>query len=94
MFGFRKRKAAAAAQAEVPRKGRLRIMDRIEGDRVVEWDVEVAPTVAECEEMFNAKRAEGYLGYSMDEKSGKGEMLLTFDPQAEEIVMSMPLVAG
>lgn len=71
----------------------LHILDGT-GDTRTEWSATDAETIAFAETQFAEKRAQGYLAYSVPSDGSTGEVLHSFDPSAEAIVLSPPLVGG
>ena len=62
-------------------------------DRTGDTAVEFAPgETQEAEELFNESRAQGYaaVGY----KDGSGEVVHSFDPSCDEIILRPPMVGG
>lgn len=72
--------------------GELAIMSD-EGDTSVKWNRNSPPEVAAARSTFDALRGKGYLAYRLVGDGTKGEQLLTFDPDAERIILS-PAMAG
>lgn len=72
--------------------GMLYVLDHT-GDTRIGWDVNNAASVAEARRMFNELRGHNYVVYKKT-GDGTGAQIRDFDPTAEEIVMSPPLVGG
>lgn len=73
--------------------GKISFMDR-SGHTEVAWNTDLEETVAAANERFNALLAgpEKYNAYDMS--GGLGTPIKTFNPQADEILMVPPYVAG
>lgn len=66
-----------------------------EGHAEFKWDKKNAQDVEDARQYFIKKKAEGYLAYRIDPKTGdKGEVLKEFDPSAERIILLPPLKGG
>lgn len=75
--------------------GEMAVMDR-SGDLKVIWDKnnpdEVEAARKQFEELTSKKR---FLAYRVEGKKGeKGEVIRTFDPDAERIILAPPMVGG
>lgn len=64
---------------------KLTVMTPRDGDKVVEVDVE---------QEFSRLVARNYAAYRIDPKTGDGEQIREFDPDASEILLAPPLVGG
>ena len=64
---------------------KLTVMTPQDGDKVVEVDVE---------QEFDRLMAENYAAYRIDPKTGNGEQIREFDPDATEILLAPALVGG
>ena len=73
--------------------GELRILDRT-GDTKIIWDSAQDDEVAAARKMFTDLRKKGYLAYTVGKKGEKGEVITTFDPDAERIIMAPAMVGG
>ena len=79
-------------------KGQLRVMFPLgakasPGDQVVEWDTEVQETVDRAAATFAQLLLSGHVGFAT--AGGQTDRRLEeFDPTAERIVMTMPMVGG
>lgn len=72
--------------------GMICVLDHT-GDTRTEWDVNDVASVCEARKVFNEFRERNYIAYKKTGE-GTGEQVRDFDPTAEEIVMSRPLVGG
>ena len=70
----------------------LRILDQ-NGDTALEWDVADDLSVEEVREKFDELVSAGHLAYRIDSPTS-GEVIRNFDPTAEEIIVTAPLVGG
>lgn len=73
--------------------GELAVMDHT-GDTKLIWDSENAEDVAAAKAMFDTQKAKGYMAYSVKKNGKAGEVMRTFDPEAEKIIMAAPLAGG
>lgn len=73
--------------------GELRVMGR-EGDVKVIWDRNNPDEVATAKASFDELRGKGHLAYKVRAKGEKGEMIRTFDPNAEKIILAPPMAGG
>lgn len=71
---------------------KLRIQDKT-GDTEMTWNPNDSASVKAAAEIFKALLDKGHMAYKTDSKGG-GEVVRTFDPTAEEIVVTVPLVGG
>lgn len=73
--------------------GELATMDQT-GDTKVIWSADNADEIANARRMFTDLRAKGFVGYSVKKNGEKNEIIHTFDPEAERIIMAPPMVGG
>lgn len=82
--------------------GILRIQSP-KGDSTLTWDPADIASTEVAKDTFEKHRAQGFLGYRTlavnsalvrERPQVKGESITTFDPQAKEIVMTVPMVGG
>lgn len=74
----------------------LAIIDRT-GDTKLLWDPSRPDEVATAEAAFNTAKAKGMVAYRVDPETGAaktGEVIRTFDAQAEKIIMRPAMVGG
>ena len=72
----------------------IHTLDRT-GDTRLMWDADNADEVEAARKMFNDLRAKHYTAYRAEGKKGdKGEIINTFDPSAERIIMVPRMVGG
>lgn len=64
------------------------------GDTRLSWDEDNEVEVAAARKMFDDLKAKGYVGYAMDKKGEKGEVIRSFDPSLEKIVMAPQMRGG
>jgi hypothetical protein len=65
-----------------------------EGDLKVVWDKANEAEVGSARSTFDELRAKGHLAYKVKRDGGKGEMIRTFDPDAEKIILAPPMAGG
>lgn len=75
-------------------KGELRLMSRIEGDMTVHWDKDNEKEISAARKMFDEMKAKGYAFYKLKIGGRKGEIIHRFDPTAERIIGTLPIVGG
>jgi hypothetical protein len=73
--------------------GQLRVMGR-GGDARIVWDPANAEEVKTARKMFDDLRAKGYNAYAVKTKDARGEIVKTFDPAAERIILAPPMAGG
>lgn len=78
---------------ETTEQGELAIMGR-DGDTKVYWTRGNAAETAAARATFDSLRAKGYLAYRLVGDGTKGEQLLEFDPNAQQIILAPAPVGG
>lgn len=73
--------------------GELSVLDRT-GDTKIMWDSAQDAEVDAARATFDKLKKAGYLAYSVNKKGDKDEVIKKFDPDAEKIIMTPPLVGG
>lgn len=68
-------------------KGELAIIDKT-GDTKLIWDTDAEAEVRTARDTFNKLKKEGYVGYTVNAKGGKSEVLHEFDAEAGKIIMA------
>ena len=71
----------------------MSIIDRT-GDTKLVWDGDNPDEVSNAKRTFDDLKKKGYVAYSVAKGGAKGEVLRTFDPEAEKLIMAPPLVGG
>lgn len=74
--------------------GTLAVLDREAGDITVGWDKNNPDEIENAQATFDDMRAKGHLAYKVDKDGKKKEQIHKFDPAAERIILSPPLVGG
>jgi hypothetical protein len=64
------------------------------GDTKTIWDKNNPDEVAAARATFDALKKKKYLAFSVASGGKKGELMTTFDPNAEQIIMSPPVAGG
>ena len=64
------------------------------GDSRFQWDKNDPEQVAKAQAKFDEMKKKGYLAYSVNKKGDRGDVINTFDPNAERIIMHSQLVGG
>jgi hypothetical protein len=79
---------------EVEPEHRMSILDHA-GDTRISWRRSNTTEVATARAAFDTARGKGYLAYRVDaDDQTKGEVMRTFDPTAEEIILAPPTAGG
>lgn len=73
-------------------KGELCIMD-MSGDTRIIWDSDNPVEVEHARSTFDSFKKKNYLAYKTDKKGEKGEIMRSFDPLAEKMIL-VPQIAG
>lgn len=84
----------AFQEAEQATKRELRIMDPREGDLRMTWDPKSASETDMARDAFDAAKKKGLVGYRVKRGGGKGEVMHSFDPDAEAVIMAPRLRGG
>lgn len=63
------------------------------GDTVLEWNPKDAESVAEVKAEFDGLTSSGFLAFRVDSPT-EGEQIKKFDPDAQTVIMSIPLMGG
>jgi len=80
-------------QEQIPAH-QMSVMGR-EGDTKIIWDKDNEDEVDNARRSFDDLRAKGYIAYEVTGKDGsKGKLMTEFDPDAERIILSPPMVGG
>ena len=58
------------------------------------WRPDNPQEIEAVRDLFAAKRATGYIAYRADQTGALKEIIREFDPQAEMIILSPPLLGG
>lgn len=83
----------AVTVPEPPHTGAMHIQDKT-GDTKLVWDYKNDDEVANAKRTFDDLKAKGFLAYSVGKDGEPGEVLHSFDPKAEKIIMSPPMAGG
>lgn len=73
--------------------GELIILDR-SGDMKLIWSADKAAEIETAREMFEKMKKKGYLAYTVNKKHEKGEVIRSFDPDVEKIIMTPAMQGG
>ena len=65
-----------------------------QGDTKIIWDADEVAEVNAAEDTFNDLRSRGYFAYKVKKKGEKGRVITKFDPDAEKIILAMPMRGG
>lgn len=71
----------------------LAVMDET-GDTKTMWDKNNPDEVKQAEKTFNKLKKKNYIAYNVTKTGKKGEIMHTFDPKAEKVIMVPPVVGG
>lgn len=65
------------------------------GDLKIIWDPDKQEEVDAAKKQFEDMKKKGYVAFSVvGAKGEKGEVVRTFDPKAERIILAPPMVGG
>lgn len=70
----------------------LRVLTN-KGDTLLEWNRTDAKSIEQVKAEFDAMMASGFQAFRVDSPT-EGEMIRTFDPEADTIIMSVPMMGG
>jgi hypothetical protein len=73
--------------------GEMAILDRTGHSRQI-WDPRNPDEVEAARATFNKLKGKGYIAYKVKPDGSEGEIMTTFDPQAEKMIMAPPVVGG
>ncbi len=73
--------------------GEMRIIDKT-GDTKIIWDKDNADEAAAAKKVFDDLKKKKFMAYKVDDHGDKSEVIREFDPNAEKLIMSPPLVGG
>lgn len=73
--------------------GELCIMDHT-GDTKLIWNPNNEDETSAARTMFNSLKKKGHIAYRVSSGGDKGEVMTEFDPRAEKIIMTPPVVGG
>ena len=79
--------------AIAPAQHELCVLDAT-GDTKTIWNKDIQVEVDVARMQFDAMKKKGYAAYKVDAKGEKGEVLKTFDPNVERMIMAPPMVGG
>jgi hypothetical protein len=65
-----------------------------DGDARLTWDPENEGEVDAAKALFDSLKKKRYFAYTVKEDGGKGEVIHEFDPDAEKIIMALPMRGG
>lgn len=74
-------------------KRELIILDHT-GDTKIVWDSDSQAEKDHARDTFDRFKAKGYMAYKVDRKGEKGEVMRTFDPDAEKMILAPATVGG
>ena len=65
-----------------------------QGDSRIMWDADKEDEVKAAKHTFDKLKGKGYFAYEVKKKGGKGRVITEFDPQAEKIILALPMKGG
>ena len=74
-------------------KSELAVMDET-GDTKTMWDKNNPDEVKQAEKTFKKLKDKNYIAYNVKSNGKQGEVMHTFDPKAEKVIMVPPVVGG
>lgn len=66
----------------------------IQGDTKIIWDAEQEDEVKVARKAFDKLQGKGYFAYEVKRNGEKGEVIREFNPDAEKIIMALPMQGG
>jgi len=75
------------------KQGQMSVLGK-EGDTKVIWDSDQQAEVDAARAQFDALKKEGYAAFNVKKDGEKGSVMKEFDPDAEKIIMALPVVGG
>ena len=66
----------------------------VKGDTKMVWDADKEDEVEAAENTFNDLQEKGYYAYKVKKGGDKGKVIRKFDPDAEKIIMALPMRGG
>ena len=75
--------------------GLFQVLDPKAGDYKLLWDRTKPAEVEEARRTFDSLRKKGYTAFHVKGKDGsQGEVMREFDPDAERLIMTLPIAGG
>lgn len=71
----------------------MRVIDS-SGDTKIIWDPAEEAEVTQARQTFAGLKEQGYIAYQVDVKGRKGDVVDTFDPDAEKLILAPPISGG
>lgn len=73
----------------------MAIMDRDTGDTRITWDPDNPAEVENARQTFDRLVGEKkFMAYNVERGGERGEVIRTFDPTAEKLILAPPMVGG
>jgi hypothetical protein len=73
----------------------ITLINRTGDQTIATWDVLTeAESVVAAKEVFDKHRKQGCAAFDVSGGQGSGKLIHEFDPNAEKIVMMLPIVGG
>ena len=73
--------------------GELRELGQ-QGDAKMTWDADNEDQVEAAKALFDKLKKKRYFAYKVKRNGGKGTVIDKFDPDAEKIIMALPMAGG
>jgi len=74
--------------------GEMAVMTVSDGDFKIIWDSDRPSEVSHARETFDKFKAQGYLAYKVDKGGERGEVMKSFEPTAEKVILAPRMVGG
>jgi hypothetical protein len=74
--------------------GEMAVMTPTDGDLKIVWDSDKATETEHARKTFDEFKAKGYLAYKVNKAGDKGEVMRSFEPEAEKIILAPRMVGG
>lgn len=71
----------------------LMVLDNT-GDQRLQWDPTNSSEVRDARDRFDSFKKKGYAAYKVNKAGQEAELIHTFDPDAERLIMRPPMVGG
>ena len=65
-----------------------------QGDTRLTWDPDEEAEVEAARDTFDTLKKKGYFAYKVKKSGDKGKVATKFDPDAEKIIMALPMQGG
>lgn len=74
--------------------GEMAVMTPTDGDLKIVWDSDRPTEVEGAKKTFDEFKQKGYLAYKVNKSGDKGEVMKSFEPEAEKIILAPRMMGG